>query len=72
MSVPSDNSSVGSNIVVESTVSNFVPHLLQALKEENAQLNAELREAREKIRNLELQVESMKVNAKKAAALLDA
>lgn len=41
------------------------------MKEENARLTAELREAREKIRNLELQVESMKVNAKKAAALLD-
>ena len=41
------------------------------LKEENARLTAELREAREKIRNLELQVESIRANARKAAALLD-
>ena len=42
-----------------------------SLKDENAKLTGELRDAREKIRNLELQVESMKANAKKAAALLD-
>ncbi|EKM50835.1 uncharacterized protein PHACADRAFT_264349 [Phanerochaete carnosa HHB-10118-sp] len=42
-----------------------------ALKEENARLTAELREAREKIRNLELQVESVRANARKAAALLE-
>jgi len=42
-----------------------------ALKEENARLTAELREARAQIRNLELQVESIKANARKAAALLD-
>ncbi|KAH9930195.1 uncharacterized protein B0H18DRAFT_993591 [Fomitopsis serialis] len=41
------------------------------LKEENARLTAELREARAQIRNLELQVESIKANARKAAALLD-
>ena len=41
------------------------------LKQENAQLHSELREAREKIRNLELQVESIKANARKAAALLE-
>ncbi|GBE89403.1 Coronin-like protein [Sparassis crispa] len=41
------------------------------LKDENARLNAELREARAQIRNLELQVESIKANARKAAALLD-
>ncbi|KAG7443881.1 DUF1900-domain-containing protein [Guyanagaster necrorhizus] len=37
---------------------------------ENAQLKAELREAREKIRNLELQLEATKANAKKAAEAL--
>ncbi|OBZ74065.1 Coronin-like protein crn1 [Grifola frondosa] len=42
-----------------------------ALKEENARLDAELREARAQIRNLELQVESVRANARKAAALLD-
>ncbi|PFH48644.1 hypothetical protein AMATHDRAFT_64943 [Amanita thiersii Skay4041] len=43
------------------------------LKEENVRLTNELRDAREKIRNLELQVEGMKANARKAAqALLDA
>ncbi|KAI0676181.1 microtubule binding protein [Trametes maxima] len=42
-----------------------------ALKEENARLTAELRDAREKIRNLELQVEAVRANARKAAALLD-
>ncbi|KAI8985629.1 microtubule binding protein [Trametes punicea] len=42
-----------------------------ALKEENARLTGELREAREKIRNLELQVETVRANARKAAALLD-
>jgi coronin-1B/1C/6 len=42
-----------------------------ALREENTRLTTELREAREKIRNLELQVESIKANAKKAVALLD-
>ncbi|KAI0339757.1 microtubule binding protein [Trametopsis cervina] len=43
-----------------------------ALKEENARLTGDLREAREKIRNLELQVETFRANARKAAALLDA
>ncbi|KAF7308156.1 Coronin [Mycena chlorophos] len=43
-----------------------------ALAEENARLNSELREAREKIRGLELQLESVRANARKAAqALLD-
>ncbi|KAF8994973.1 microtubule binding protein [Cyathus striatus] len=42
------------------------------LKEENARLTGELRDAREKIRNLELQVEAVRANARKAAqALLD-
>lgn len=41
-----------------------------ALKEENTRLTSELRDAREKIRNLELQVETYRVNAAKAAALL--
>lgn len=40
------------------------------LKEENARLNAELREAREKIRNLELQVESQRANARRIAQSL--
>jgi coronin-1B/1C/6 len=38
-----------------------------ALHEENARLTGELRAAREKIRNLELQVEGMKANAQRAA-----
>lgn len=42
-----------------------------ALKKENDRLTSELRESREKIRNLELQVETIRANAKKAAALLD-
>ena len=46
--------------------------MVASLQHENAKLASELRDAREKIRNLELQVESMKANAKKAAALLDA
>ncbi|KAM5541296.1 hypothetical protein V8D89_004850 [Ganoderma adspersum] len=41
------------------------------LKEENARLTAELRDARAQIRNLELQVETVRANARKAAALLD-
>lgn len=41
-----------------------------ALKEENTRLTSELRDAREKIRNLELQVETYRANAAKAAALL--
>jgi hypothetical protein len=41
-----------------------------AFKEENEQLKGELREAREKIRNLELQVESMKANMRKATEAL--
>lgn len=45
---------------------------MSALKDENEKLIAELRESREKIRNLELQVESAKANARKAAALLGA
>ena len=40
------------------------------MREENIRLNAELREARSQIRNLELQVESMKANARKAAEAL--
>ncbi|KAF9267620.1 microtubule binding protein [Marasmius fiardii PR-910] len=43
------------------------------LQQENAQLKAELREARELIRNLELQIEAQKANARKAAqALIEA
>ncbi|KAH8091706.1 microtubule binding protein [Cristinia sonorae] len=45
---------------------------LAALKSDNEKLLAELRESREKIRNLELQVETAKANARKAAALLNA
>ncbi|KAJ7694597.1 hypothetical protein B0H17DRAFT_461416 [Mycena rosella] len=42
------------------------------LEESNARLTAELRDAREKIRNLELQLEGVRANARKAAqALLD-
>ena len=46
-------------------------HLQSAtLREENARLSAELREAREKIRNLELQVEGIKANTRKAVEAL--
>jgi coronin-1B/1C/6 len=41
-----------------------------ALREENARLTQELREAHEKIRNLELQVEGIRANARKAAQAL--
>jgi coronin-1B/1C/6 len=41
-----------------------------ALQSENSQLQAELREARAKIRNLELQVETMRANAQRAAKAL--
>ncbi|KAI0758540.1 microtubule binding protein [Irpex lacteus] len=44
---------------------------LGALRVENEKLSGELREAREKIRGLELAVETYKANARKAAALLD-
>jgi coronin-1B/1C/6 len=40
------------------------------LREENHRLTGELREAREKIRNLELQVEGIKANAQKAMNVL--
>ncbi len=40
------------------------------MQQENAKLSMELRESREKIRKLELQVETLKANAQKAAALL--
>ncbi|KAF8521592.1 microtubule binding protein [Hysterangium stoloniferum] len=40
------------------------------LREENAQLNAELRDARAKIRTLEMQVETMRANAERAAKTL--
>ncbi|KAF9442356.1 microtubule binding protein, partial [Macrolepiota fuliginosa MF-IS2] len=41
-----------------------------ALKDENARLTSDLRDAREKIRNLELQVEALRANARKAAQAL--
>jgi len=40
------------------------------LQEENSRLANELREAREKIRNLELQVEAIKANTQKAVQAL--
>lgn len=40
------------------------------IEEEVDRLNDELREARQKIRNLELQVEGLKANARKAAQTL--
>jgi coronin-1B/1C/6 len=40
------------------------------LEEEVDRLNGDLREARQKIRNLELQVEGLKANARKAAQAL--
>lgn len=48
-------------------------HSLQrnaGIEEEVDRLNGELREARQKIRNLELQVEGLKANARKAAQTL--
>ena len=44
---------------------------MASLREENARLTEELREARAQIRNLELQVETVRANARKAAALLE-
>jgi hypothetical protein len=41
-----------------------------ALAEENARLNVELREARAHIRNLELQVETLKANVERARKVL--
>jgi coronin-1B/1C/6 len=41
-----------------------------ALVDENARLNGELREARSQIRNLELQLETMRANAQRAAKVL--
>lgn len=43
---------------------------MNTLQKQNASLQAEVRESREKIRNLELQLETLKANAQKAAALL--
>jgi len=43
---------------------------LAGLQDDNDRLNADLREANAKIRKLELQVESLKTNARKAAATL--
>jgi len=43
---------------------------LAQLRDENYRLNAELREARAQIRNLELQVEAIRANARKAAQTL--
>jgi len=40
------------------------------LRDENNKLNSELREARTQIRNLELQLEAVRANARKAAQLL--
>lgn len=44
--------------------------LIVDLQDENAKLTGELRDAREKIRNLELQVEGMRANARKVAQTL--
>lgn len=54
------------------TVNGYGFNVLQILTQENDRLKTELREARELIRNLELQVEAQRANARKAAqALLD-
>lgn len=52
---------------------NFFGPILQssALRDENARLTAELREAREQIRNLELQVEGIKANTRRAVEALN-
>lgn len=53
-------------------VNGYGLNVLQILTQENDRLKTELREARELIRNLELQVEAQRANARKAAqALLD-
>ncbi|KAH9956997.1 microtubule binding protein [Russula dissimulans] len=53
------------------SASTYIPDVT-ALQEDNERLTAELRDAQAKIRTLELQVESLKANARKAAkALLD-
>jgi len=43
---------------------------IAALTDENARLNGELRDARQQIRNLELQLETMRANAQRAAQVL--
>ncbi|KAF5364458.1 hypothetical protein D9758_010699 [Tetrapyrgos nigripes] len=43
---------------------------VSSVRQENAQLKSDLREARELIRNLELQIETQKANARKAAQAL--
>jgi coronin-1B/1C/6 len=48
----------------------FSSHEQPDLEAENARLESELREAREKIKNLELQVEVIRANARKAAHAL--
>ncbi|KAI0057378.1 microtubule binding protein [Artomyces pyxidatus] len=59
---PSRSQTQSANVAIDSKT--------DALKEENEKLTAELREARALIRHLELQVESMKANARKAAEAL--
>ncbi|KAK7456446.1 Coronin-like protein crn1 [Stygiomarasmius scandens] len=55
------------------STSNGSSEEVETLRTENASLKSQLREAREMIRNLELQVEAQRVNARKAAqALIDA
>ncbi|KXN90340.1 Coronin-like protein crn1 [Leucoagaricus sp. SymC.cos] len=53
-----------------SPLTNAHDEVSSALKDENARLTSELRDAREKIRILELQVESLRANARKAAQAL--
>ena len=48
----------------------FSSHEQSDLEAENARLESELHEAREKIKNLELQVETIRANARKAAHAL--
>ncbi|KAH9971015.1 microtubule binding protein [Lactifluus volemus] len=55
---------------VSSSIVTPAPPAGAPLQEQNERLNAELREARAQIRNLELQIESLKTNARKAAATL--
>jgi coronin-1B/1C/6 len=43
---------------------------MAALADENARLTGELREARSQIRSLELQLETMRANAQRAAKVL--
>ncbi|KAG5641190.1 hypothetical protein DXG03_005790 [Asterophora parasitica] len=69
---PETSSPVASPVVEPKTITRSQStDVDNALKEENARLTSELRDAREKIRNLEVQVESIRANVRKATQLLE-